>query len=114
MPVLKFLCPTTRSYFDSGIRLDETSAAVSRLKIVRVRCVECRREHRFLLADGVLDPPDALIKRRVPKGSAAKKAAPLRDKPRIRRRGLGAPPAPEKHLSSCSNRSGLSACVPRG
>lgn len=97
MPVLKFLCPTTRAYFDSGIRLDETSAASSRLTIVRVRCLECRREHRFLLADGILDPADNLTKRRAPK--RRKKAAAVRTKPRMRGRGLGAPHAPEKHLS---------------
>jgi hypothetical protein len=55
MPVLSFLCPTARQYFDSGVRLDEKSAANSRLSIVRVRCPECEREHRFLLADGVFD-----------------------------------------------------------
>lgn len=63
MPVLKFLCPTTRSYFDSGVRLDERSAAASRLEIVRVRCRQCHREHRFLLADGVLDSSDDLTKK---------------------------------------------------
>jgi hypothetical protein len=55
MPVLSFLCPTSRKYFDSGVRLDEKSAASSRLTIVTVRCSECSREHRFLLADGVFD-----------------------------------------------------------
>ncbi len=60
MPILKFLCPTTREYFDSGVRLDEKSAAASRLNIVRVGCPHCHREHRFLLADGILDshPPE--------------------------------------------------------
>ncbi len=60
MPILNFLCPTTREYFDSGVRLDERSAAASRLNIVRVGCPHCRREHRFLLADGILDshPPE--------------------------------------------------------
>jgi len=99
MPVLKFLCPTTRAYFDSGIRVDETSAAGARLTIVRVRCQECRREHRFLLADGILDPADNLAKRCPPKRPAAKKAAALRSKPRLRRRGFGASHAPEKRLS---------------
>lgn len=60
MPVLKFLCPTTRRLFDSGVRLDEKSAAVSRLSIVRVNCSQCQREHRFLLADGVFDSAKAL------------------------------------------------------
>ncbi len=60
MPVLKFLCPTTRRLFDSGVRLDEKSAAVSRLSIVRVHCAQCDREHRFLLADGVFDSAKAL------------------------------------------------------
>jgi hypothetical protein len=55
MPVLSFLCPTARTYFDSGVRLDEKSAAASRLTIVTVGCPECSREHRFLLADGVFD-----------------------------------------------------------
>jgi hypothetical protein len=99
MPVLKFLCPTTRAYFDSGIRLDETSAAASRLTIVRVRCVECRREHRFLLADGVLDASETLTKRRAGKRPYAKKRAGVRSKSRIGSRGLGAPPLREKHLS---------------
>jgi hypothetical protein len=72
MPILKFLCPTTQTYFDSGIRVDERSAAASRLNIVRVRCAECRREHRFLLADGVLDGPDALSKKSARKGSSPK------------------------------------------
>ena len=75
MPVLKFLCPTTRAYFDSGIRLDENSAAASRLKIVRVRCRQCRREHRFLLADGVLDPSESFTLRRKPKKGRAKNTA---------------------------------------
>jgi hypothetical protein len=97
MPVLKFLCPTTRAYFDSGIRLDETSAAASRLTIVRVRCAECRREHRFLLADGALDASETLTKKR-PKPPTAKKAARLRSGAHMCR-GLGAPPLPEKHLS---------------
>ena len=56
MPVLTFLCPTTRAYFDSGLRLDERSAAECRLKILRVCCPQCDREHRFLLADGALAP----------------------------------------------------------
>jgi hypothetical protein len=60
MPVLSFLCPTARTYFDSGVRLDEQSAANSRLNIVRVRCPECQREHRFLLADGVFDTAQTL------------------------------------------------------
>src|SRR5690348_15015868 len=60
MPVLTFLCPTTRAYFDSGVRLDERSAVATGLKIVRVRCPECHREHRFLLADGILDPFDSV------------------------------------------------------
>jgi hypothetical protein len=76
MPVLKFLCPTTRAYFDSGIRLDETSAAASRLKIVSVRCRQCRREHRFLLADGVLDSSDGFRKRRISKAGGAKDTLP--------------------------------------
>jgi len=97
MPVLTFLCPTTRAYFDSGIRLDETSAAASRLTIVRVRCAECRREHRFLLADGVLDAPETLTKKR-PKRVAAKKGDGFRSEAHMRR-GPGAPPLPEKHLS---------------
>jgi hypothetical protein len=75
MPVLKFLCPTSRVYFDSGIRLDESSAAASRLKIVRVRCQLCRREHRFLLADGVLDPSDGFSKRRKPESVRARSTA---------------------------------------
>jgi hypothetical protein len=54
MPTLKFLCPTTHSYADSGVRIDEKSANASRLMIVRVCCSQCYREHRFLLADGVL------------------------------------------------------------
>ncbi len=99
MPVLKFLCPTTRAYFDSGIRTDEPSAAASRLTIVRVRCLECRREHRFLLADGILEPHHTLAQGRPPKRTVAKQAAAVRNKPRMRRGGLGAPPAPEKHLS---------------
>ena len=97
MPVLTFLCPTTRAYFDSGIRLDETSAAASRLTIVRVRCAECHREHRFLLADGVLDAPETLTKKR-PKRAAAKKGAGVRSEAHMHR-GPGAPPLPEKHLS---------------
>lgn len=60
MPVLSFQCPTARKYFDSGVRLDEKSAANSRLNIIRVRCPECQREHRFLLADGVFDAAQAL------------------------------------------------------
>lgn len=58
MPILKFLCPTTCVYFDSGIRVDETSASAARLNIVPVRCPQCGREHRFLLADGLLDESD--------------------------------------------------------
>ena len=58
MPVLKFLCPTTRTYFDSGVRVDETSASAARLNIIEVQCPNCFRQHRFLLADGVLDGHD--------------------------------------------------------
>jgi hypothetical protein len=61
MPVLEFLCPTTGAYFDSGVRLDTRSAAETRLNIVRVRCPQCHREHRFLLADGILDSFDRLL-----------------------------------------------------
>ncbi len=55
MPVLEFLCPTTYKYFDSGVRLDERSASASRLQIVRTVCPKCGREHRFLVADGLLE-----------------------------------------------------------
>ncbi len=59
MPALEFLCPTTYKYFDSGVRLDERSASVSRLHIVRTVCPKCDREHRFLVADGLLEPTDS-------------------------------------------------------
>jgi hypothetical protein len=62
MPTLSFLCPTTHSYVDSGVRIDEKSADASRLTIVRVCCPQCHREHRFLLADGVLSASNALAK----------------------------------------------------
>jgi len=63
MPVLAFLCPATRTYFDTGVRLDNGTAAGSRLNIVLVLCPECSREHRFLLADGRLDSSDSLASR---------------------------------------------------
>jgi hypothetical protein len=76
MPALKFLCPTTHSYADSGVRIDEKSANASRLMIVRVCCSQCYREHRFLLgyrehrfllADGVLSALNPLDRpQRVP------------------------------------------------
>lgn len=99
MPVLKFLCPTTRAYFDSGVRLDERSAASSRLNIVRVRCLECRREHRFLLADGVLDSPGALVRSAATKKPRAKKSNGVRKSPRRRQGRFGAPAAAEKCAS---------------
>ena len=99
MPVLKFLCPTTRAYFDSGIRLDETSAAASRLKIVHVRCRECRREHRFLVADGVLDSSGGFTKSRLSKGKHAKNTA-TRNISNIGQSDFGASATVENYLSS--------------
>jgi hypothetical protein len=99
MPVLSFLCPTTRDYFDSGIRIDESSAAASRLKIVKVSCPHCRREHRFLLADGVFDGAGQADSARVDSAWTAKKP-PLRKTSR-RTSGMslhGALPA-EEHAS---------------
>jgi hypothetical protein len=95
MPVLKFLCPTTRAYFDSGVRLDEASAAASRLKIVRVRCGECHREHRFLLADGILDPADSLARTSPPK----RRGAAGHSGPRVSHWRPSASITSEKHLA---------------
>jgi hypothetical protein len=99
MPVLKFLCPTTRAYADSGIRLDERSAAASRLTIVRVRCAQCRRQHRFLLADGVLDSSDTLLKKPAAKGRYANSTIAVHDMPGLQRRDFGAAMWCEKHMS---------------
>jgi hypothetical protein len=44
-----------------SVRLDESPAVVTGVKIVRVRCPECHREHRFQLADSILDPFDSVI-----------------------------------------------------
>ncbi len=49
--MLRFLCPTVRKEFDSGIILDEQTYRWNRLSIVSVICVHCQRKHRFLIAD---------------------------------------------------------------
>lgn len=58
VPELRFFCPTTQTFFDSGMRLDEKTAKAARLKIARVVCPECHREHRVLVADGLLGSDD--------------------------------------------------------
>jgi hypothetical protein len=105
MPVLTFRCPTTRRHFDSGVRLDERSATISRLNRVRVVCPQCRREHRFLLADGLLelsDPqPDvwALAERRILAEAAGNSDLVSSDAARIACSGR---PAHHGQLSECA------------
>ena len=55
MPSVRFTCPTHLEEVDSGIDLDEYTLARNRLTIVKASCPLCERQHRFLLADALLD-----------------------------------------------------------
>jgi hypothetical protein len=54
MASVSFICPTHLKEVEAGIEIDDQTFRQTRLKIVRIRCPHCEREHRFLLADGHL------------------------------------------------------------